>query len=367
MIIISISQHENISTLNRTFVHYYSILMKEREHKKVVAAITHGDVNGIGYEVILKALADSRLLDFCIPVIYGNSKAASYHRKTITASDYQLTLTRDLAQLKAGKVYIVNIVNDEIKIEFGKSDRVAGQLAHKALEDAISDINNGMADILVTAPINKSNIQSETYNFPGHTEFLAKKHKAEDYMMLMVSPEIRIGVVTGHIPITEVPGTLTKELIEKKIKILHHSLKTDFGISSPKIAVLGLNPHAGDNSLLGNEEKNTIEPAILKSFENHINAFGPFPADSFFSTSAYREFDAILAMYHDQGLIPFKIMAFEEGVNFTAGLPIVRTSPAHGTGFDIAGKNLASCNSFRNALLLGAEIFQNRLKAAEKK
>lgn len=341
--------------------------MKEREHKKVVAAITHGDVNGIGYEVILKALAEPRILDFCIPVIYGSSKAASYHRKTITASDYQLTLTRDITQLKSGKTYIVNIVNDEIKIEFGKSDRIAGQLAHKALEDAIADINSGLADILVTAPINKKNIQSDTYTFPGHTEFLAKKYKTEDYMMLMVGPTLRIGVVTGHIPIAQIPAVLTKELIEKKIKILHHSLKTDFGISSPKIAVLGLNPHAGDESLLGAEEKNVIEPAILKSFENHMNVFGPFPADSFFGTPAYREYDAILAMYHDQGLIPFKIMAFEEGVNFTAGLPVVRTSPAHGTGFDIAGKDIASCNSFRNALLLGVEIFQNRQKSESEK
>jgi 4-hydroxythreonine-4-phosphate dehydrogenase len=341
--------------------------MKEREHKKVVAAITHGDVNGIGYEVILKALAEPRILDFCIPVIYGNSKAASYHRKTITASDYQLTLTRDLTQLKAGKTYIVNIVNDEIKIEFGKSDKMAGQLAHKALEDAITDINAGLADILVTAPINKKNIQSNTYTFPGHTEFLAAKYKSEDYMMLMVGPTLRIGVATGHIPISQVSTVLTKELIGKKIKILHRSLKTDFGISSPKIAVLGLNPHAGDESLLGTEERDIIEPAIRKSFENHINVFGPFPADSFFGTSAYREFDAILAMYHDQGLIPFKIMAFEDGVNFTAGLPIVRTSPAHGTGFDIAGKNMASCNSFRNALLLGVEIFQNRQKLESEK
>jgi len=335
--------------------------MKEREHKKVVAAITHGDVNGIGYEVILKTLADSRMLDFCIPVIYGNSKAASYHRKTLSVSDYQLTLVRDLTQLKAGKPYIVNVINEEIKIEFGKSDPVAGQLAHKALEMAISDINAGQADILVTAPINKSNIQSATYHFPGHTEYLAEKCKTQDYMMLMISPNLRIGVVTGHVPLNKVSSELSIPLIEKKLAILNHSLKYDFGISNPKIAVLGLNPHAGDESLIGDEEKTIIEPAIRKAFENHINAFGPFPSDGFFGNTAFRNFDAVLAMYHDQAMIPFKVMAFEDGVNFTAGLPIIRTSPDHGTGYDIAGKNMASCSSFRNALILGVEIFHNRL------
>ncbi len=335
--------------------------MKEREHKKVVAAITHGDVNGIGYEVILKSLGDSRILDFCIPVIYGNSKAASYHRKTITVNDYQLTLIRDLSQLKAGKPYILNIINDEIKIEFGKSDRVAGQLAHKALEMAITDIQAGHADILVTAPINKSNIQSETYHFPGHTEYLAEKYASQDYMMIMVSPACRIGVVTGHIPLNQVSKSLSVELVEKKIKIMAESLRVDFGISNPKIAVLGLNPHAGDDGLIGQEEKDIIEPAIRKSFENHINVFGPFPADGFFGKGAFRKYDGILAMYHDQGLIPFKLLAFEDGVNFTAGLPLIRTSPAHGTGYDIAGKNAASCNSFTNALLLGVEIFRNRM------
>ena len=335
--------------------------MKEREHKKVVAAITHGDVNGIGYEVILKTLADSRILDFCIPVIFGNSKAASYHRKTLSVSDYQLTLMRDLTQLKSGKSYIINVVNEEIKIEFGKSDPIAGQMAHKALEMAISEINAGQADILVTAPINKSNIQSPTYQFPGHTEYLAEKYKTDDYMMLMVSPNLRIGVVTGHVPLNKVSSELSIPLIEKKLTILNHSLKCDFGISNPKIAVLGLNPHAGDESLIGDEEKTIIEPAIRNAFENRINAFGPFPSDGFFGATAFRNFDAVLAMYHDQALIPFKVMAFEDGVNFTAGLPIIRTSPDHGTGYDIAGKNKANCNSFRNALILGVEIYHNRL------
>ena len=336
--------------------------MKEREHNKAIAAITHGDVNGIGYEVILKTLADSRILDFCTPVIYGNSKAASYHRKTLSINDYQLNLIKDASQIKAGKPYIINIVNDEIKIDFGKSDQYAGKLAHMALEMAISDIKNKHADILVTAPINKSNIQSPSYHFPGHTEYLAEKYNTSDFMMLMISPNIRIGVVTGHLPVNKIASELSVPLIEKKISILNHSLKYDFGISNPRIAVLGLNPHSSDLGLIGDEEEKIIEPAIRKAFENHINAFGPFPADGFFGNATFRNYDAVLAMYHDQDMIPFKVMAFEDGVNYTAGLPIIRTSPDHGTGYDIAGKNKANSSSFRNALFLGVEIFNNRLK-----
>lgn len=335
-------------------------------NKKPVAAITHGDINGIGYEVILKALSDNRILDFCTPVIYGSSKAASYHRKAITVNDYQLTLARNLQQLNEGKTYVYNITNDEIKIEFGKSTAIAGQMAHKALEAAIADINAGIADILITAPINKNNIQSNSFNFSGHTEYLASKYNTKNFMMLMVSSQIRIGVVTGHIPLKNVADTISSKLIEEKLSILNDSLKVDFGISSPKIAVLGLNPHAGDNSLIGNEEKNIIEPAIRNAFEKGINAFGPFPADGFFASNSFRKYDATLAMYHDQGLIPFKLLSFEEGVNFTAGLPIIRTSPAHGTGYDIAGKDKASCDSFRNAIFLGVEIFKNRLKISNK-
>ena len=335
-------------------------MKSEKEHKHVIAAISHGDVNGIGYEVILKTLSDVRVNDFCIPVIYGNSKAASYHRKSLKVSDFMLTMVKDTRSLHAGKSYIYNITNDEIKIDFGKPDRVAGEMAHLALEKAIFDIDKGYADVLVTAPINKKTIQSDKYNFPGHTEYLASKYKAQDYIMMMLSQDLKIGVATGHIPIKDVSEALSKELILKKIELIDASLKRDFGVIKPRIAVLGLNPHSGDEGLLGTEDKKIISPAIQEAFDKKINAFGPFPADGFFGSLEYRKYDAVLAMYHDQGLIPFKMIAFDDGVNFTAGLPIVRTSPAHGTAYEIAGQDKASCSSFRNSLLTAVDIFKNR-------
>ncbi|PLW94562.1 MAG: 4-hydroxythreonine-4-phosphate dehydrogenase PdxA [Marinilabiliales bacterium] len=335
-------------------------MKSEKEHKHVVAAISHGDVNGIGYEVILKTLADKRVNEFCIPLIYGNSKAASYHRKTLKVSDYQLTMVKDPRSLHAGKSYIYNITNDEIKIDFGKPDRIAGEMAHLALEQATADHDKGYVDVLVTAPINKKTIQSENYKFPGHTEYLAQKYNVKDYIMMLLSPELRIGVVTGHIPLKDVSEALSKDLIMKKIEIIDASLRRDFGINKPRIAVLGLNPHSGDEGLLGTEDKKIISPAVQESFDKKINVFGPFPADGFFGSLDYRKYDAVLAMYHDQGLIPFKMVAFEEGVNYTAGLPLVRTSPAHGTAYEIAGQNQASCSSFRNALFMAVEIFRNR-------
>lgn len=335
-------------------------MKNEKEHKRVVVAISHGDVNGIGYEVILKALSDKRVNDFCIPLIYGNSKAASYHRKTLKVSDYQLTLTKDPRNLHVGKSYIFNITNDEIKIDFGKPDRIAGEMAHLALEKAIADHKKGYVDVLVTAPINKKTIQSKNYQFPGHTEYLAQKYNVQDYIMMMLSPELKIGVVTGHIPLKDVSKTLSKDLIMKKIEIVDASLRRDFGITKPRIAVLGLNPHSGDDGLLGIEDEKIISPAVRESFDKKINVFGPFSADGFFGSLEYRKYDAVLAMYHDQGLIPFKMLAFEEGVNYTAGLPLVRTSPAHGTAYEIAGQNKASCTSFRNALFTAVDIFKKR-------
>ena len=337
------------------------MLMKsDKEHKHIVAAITHGDVNGIGYEVILKTLSDTRINDFCIPLIYGNSKAASYHRKTLTLSDFVLTMVSDLKKLQAGKSYIYNINNSEIKINFGTADSYAGEMAHLALEEALADIENGLADVLVTAPINKKSIQSDKYKFPGHTEYLANKFAVKDYIMMMLAPELKVGVVTGHIPIKEVSSALNTELILKKIELISASLQRDFAILKPRIAVLGLNPHSGDDGLLGDEDKTIITPAIKQAFDKGINAFGPFPSDGFFGSLDYRKYDAVLAMYHDQGLIPFKMIAFDNGVNYTAGLPIVRTSPAHGTAYNIAGKNLASCTSFRKALFTAVDIYKNR-------
>lgn len=338
--------------------------MSEIDNKPVIG-ITHGDINSISYEIIIKALSDSRIFELLTPVVYGSSKVASYHRKMLNVSDFAFNLIKkaDLANPK--RANIININDQEVKIELGKSTAIAGELALLSLETATEDLKKGLIDVLVTAPINKQNIQSKEFHFPGHTEYLANKFGAEDYLMLMVSNSIRIGVVTGHIPLREVFNQLTEELLLHKINILHQSLIQDFGIRKPRIALLGVNPHASDNGLLGEEEARIIKPAIDKAFNSGMMVFGPYPADGFFGSSDFKKFDGILAMYHDQGMLPFKTLAFDSGVNYTAGLPIVRTSPAHGTAYDIAGKDEASAESFRAALYLATDIFYNRRQYAE--
>lgn len=331
----------------------------------VVIAISHGDVNGIGYEVIIKTLADSRILDFFTPIVYGSSKVASYYKKNLNIHDFNFHVIRSADQAVTGKANLVNIFNDEIKIELGQNTETAGQVALKSLETATDDLAKGIVDGLVTAPINKQNIQSDVFDFPGHTEYLTKKFGGDESLMLMVSNTIRIGVATGHIPLREVPLKITQEAIIKKLRIMNNSLYNDFGIRKPRIAVLGLNPHAGDKGLIGIEEQEVIIPAIRKAFDEGILAFGPFPADGFFGSSSFNNFDGILTMYHDQGLIPFKTLSFKSGVNFTAGLPIVRTSPAHGTAFDLAGKNMAHPDAFREAVYMAIDIIKNRKMNAE--
>ena len=333
--------------------------MSEKE-SRVKIGITHGDINGVGYEVIIKTFSDSRILDMCTPVLYGSSKVASYHKKMVTIPDYVFTNVKDAQSATARKFNILNIINEEVKIDIGKSTPVAGELALKALDIAVDDIKKGEIDALVTAPINKKNIQSEAFKFPGHTEYLTKKFGSEDSLMMMVCDRIRIGIVTSHLPLRDVPKTITKELLLKKINILNNSLKRDFGIRMPKIAVLALNPHAGDNGVNGSEDQDVVIPAINEAMQNGILCFGSYPADGFFGSSEFNNFDGVLALYHDQGLIPFKLMSFTEGVNFTAGLPYVRTSPAHGTGYEIAGKDVASSQSFRNAVYLACDILNNR-------
>jgi 4-hydroxythreonine-4-phosphate dehydrogenase len=254
----------------------------------------------------------------------------------------------------------VNVITQEIKVDLGQSTDTAGKAAFMALEAATVDLAEGLIDVLVTGPINKQNIQSKDFNFHGHTEYFAQKFKSDEFLMLMVSEQMRIGVITGHIPLREVPKQITEELLLKKIKIINHSLKQDFGISRPRIAILGLNPHAGDKGILGVEEETVIIPAIQKAFHQGILVFGPYPADGFFGTTNMKDFDGILAMYHDQGLIPFKSMSFQAGVNYTAGLPVIRTSPAHGTAFEIAGKNIASPESFREAIYTAIDVHKNR-------
>lgn len=322
--------------------------------------ITHGDVNGIGYEVILKTLEDQRICELFTPVVYGSSKVASYHKKAIDAGDIHFQLIRSAEQAVPGKPNLINITSNEIKIDLGESTETAGEVAFLALEMATEELKKGSIDALVTAPINKQNIQGDRFHFPGHTEYLASKFGVENHLMLMISNTLRIGVATGHIPLKKISGSITIESIYSKLKVMHHSLRVDFGIPKPKIAVLGLNPHAGDMGVIGEEEQAVIIPAIQKAFDEGILAFGPYPADGFFGSSAFSKFDAILAMYHDQGLIPFKNMSFNNGVNYTAGLPVIRTSPAHGTAYDIAGKNEASPDMFREAIYLAIDIVKNR-------
>lgn len=332
---------------------------------KIKLGITHGDVNGIGYEIIIKALADQRLLELCTPIVYGSSKVASFYKKMLNYNDFNLNLVKNAETAVNKRANIVNVNNDEIKIELGQSTELAGVMAAQALDLAVEDLKKEHIDVLVTAPINKSNIQSRTFNFPGHTEYLANKFNISNELMIMVSNNIRIGVVTGHIPLKDVSNKLSIELIMSKIRIMNQSLIQDFAITKPRIAILALNPHASDNGLLGKEEHDIIIPAVKKAMDERILAFGPYPADGFFGSENLKNFDGIIAMYHDQGLIPFKLMSFKEGVNFTAGLPIVRTSPAHGTAYEIAGKNEASPESLRQAIYLACDIFKNRLMHQE--
>ncbi len=337
---------------------------KQENNRKIRLGITHGDFNGISYEVIIKSLSDNRILDFFTPVIYGLSRVMSYNRKNMNLLDFNYNTIRDSGSIRNNKVNLISLTDEEVRIEYGKSSLEAGKFAHLALDRAVKDLKDSKINVVVTAPISKENIQSEDFNFPGHTEYFANQFEAKDYLMLMVSDNLKIGTVTGHIPIAEVASALSEELILSKIRILENSLKVDFGIDKPRIAILGLNPHAGENGTIGTEDKALITPAIINMKKNGSLVFGPFAADGFF-VSEYVKYDAILAMYHDQGLIPFKALAFESGVNYTAGLPYVRTSPAHGTAYDKAGKNVASPESFRSAMYLANDIYRNRLKHAE--
>jgi len=321
--------------------------------------ITQGDINGISYEIILKTLSDARVLSNITPIIYGSPKVLAYYKKAYN-NNLQTTTITSADKAKSRFVSVINCNSDEIKVEIGKSTEMAGLAAYQALEKAISDLKNNKIDILVTAPINKNNIQEAGFSFPGHTGYLAKEFINDGHLMILMNSVIKIGVVTEHIPISKVAETITKELILQKLEILNDSLKNDFLIRKPRIAVLSLNPHCGDKGVIGTDETDKIIPAINQAVENDILAFGPYSADGFFGSMEFKKFDAVLAMYHDQGLAPFKVIAFEDGVNYTAGLPIVRTSPAHGTAYDIAGQNLANEQSFRSALYTAIDIHNNR-------
>jgi 4-hydroxythreonine-4-phosphate dehydrogenase len=335
------------------------------KNNHIILGITQGDINGIGYEVIIKALSDPRMLELCTPIIYGSPKVAAYHKKVIEADAFNFNQVRSVDDIDLYKVNIVNCCDENIRVELGKVNPLAGEAAYLALEHAVNDLKQRKIDVLVTAPVNKESIQSNLFHFPGHTEYLAQHFGVADPLMLLISEGIKVGVVVGHAPLRKVPDLITKELIVSKLKTLHHSLIADFASTNPRIAVLGLNPHAGDNGLLGDEEQKIIIPAILEAENLGIIALGPFSADGFFGSGQQYKFDAVLAMYHDQGLAPFKALTFDRGVNFTAGLPVVRTSPGHGTAFNIAGENIASFESFQQAIYYAVDIFRNRITYEE--
>ncbi|MBP3762418.1 MAG: 4-hydroxythreonine-4-phosphate dehydrogenase PdxA [Bacteroidales bacterium] len=331
-----------------------------KDDKKIKVAITHGDINGVGYEVILKTFGDSRMFDLCTPVLYGSTKVASYHKNLLTLQqDLPFNAIHEAREAQEGKFNVVNLTQEEVKIDLGKSTDVAGQMSRESLNRACADLKGGSVDVLVTAPINKRNIQATDFDFPGHTEYLSHQFGSSS-LMLMVCDRIRIGIVTNHLALKDVPNAVTPALLSEKIRLMNESLKRDFCITIPKIAVLALDPHAGDNGVIGDFDMRVIKPVIDEAQSKGILAYGPFPSDGFFGSSEFNKFDGVLALYHDQGLIPFKLMSFTEGVNYTAGLPYVRTSPAHGTGYDIAGKDKASEQSFRSAVYLACNILRNR-------
>ena len=328
----------------------------------IKVGISHGDINGIGYEVILKTFSEPRMVEVCTPVIYGSAKIAGVHRKALDMQPVNLFQINNAADAAEGKVNIINVVGEEAKVELGQSTIIAGDAAFKALERAVADLKAGVIDVLVTAPINKDNIQRDDFHFPGHTEYLEERfgEDGSKSLMILAKDELRVALVTGHIPLKDIPEKVTKEKIITAATLFNTSLKRDFRVGRPRIAVLSLNPHAGENGLLGSEEKDIISPAIEELHEAKILCFGPYAADGFFGSSEFAKFDGILAMYHDQGLAPFKTIAMEEGINFTAGLPIIRTSPAHGTAYGLAGKNEASEESFRQAIYVAVDTFNNR-------
>lgn len=326
---------------------------------KPIIGISIGDINGVGLEVILKTFQHEQLINICTPVIYGSSKVVSYH-KNIVGIDFQFHAIRGLDQLVDDRVNVVNCWQDNVNITLGKATDQGGKYAIESLEWAVRDLKDGMIDALVTAPINKEAMQMANFPYPGHTEYLTHELGGNQSVMMLVNDSLRVALVTNHLPLRDIAAKITKDLILQKINILYESLRMDFGIDRPTIAVLGLNPHAGDGGLLGKEEEQIIRPAVVESKKSGKLVMGPFPADGFFGSGQHRKYDAVLAMYHDQGLVAFKTLSFGQGVNYTAGLSAIRTSPDHGTAYDLAGKNEADPTSFRQALFLAIDIARQR-------
>lgn len=330
------------------------------ENRKIRVAITQGDVNGIGCEVILKSFVDPTILEFCIPIVYGSPKVLAYHRKALDLPT-TFTIVNSASEAVDGHLNVVNCNDDEVKVELGKPTAEAGKAALDALEKAVAEYRKGLFDVLVTAPVNKSTIQSESFNFHGHTEYLEQRvGDGKKALMVLCSNDLRVALVTSHIALKDVAGIITRDLLKDKIVLFNETLKSDFAIPAPRIAVLALNPHAGDSGLLGSEESEVISPVVEETRKEGILCFGPFSCDGFWGSGSYTKFDGVLAMYHDQGLVPFKLLAMEEGVNYTAGLSLVRTSPDHGTAYDIAGKNEASEESFRSAIYMALDVLRHR-------
>ena len=328
--------------------------------ERIVVGITQGDVNGIGYEVILKTFEDPSMFEFCTPVVYGSPKVMTYHRKAID-SPTNFNVVDSARDAQADRLNVVNCNKEDVKVEFGMPTDESGQAAYEALERAVNEYREGKIDVLVTAPINKKTIHSDSFNFPGHTEYIeAKLGEGNKALMILMNSSMRVALATVHEPIAKVSSLLSKDLVKDKLRILNKSLRQDFGIEIPRIAVLALNPHASDDGLIGKEENEIIKPAIDEAAADKIQCFGPFSADGFFGSGEYRKFDAVLAMYHDQGLIPLKALDMDCGVNYTAGLPVVRTSPDHGTAYDIAGKGVASEASMREAIFAAIDIYRSR-------
>ena len=335
--------------------------MKKEEN--IIVGISIGDLNGIGGEIILKTFEDPRILEFCTPVIFASVKTISFLKNHFKIN-INFNGVNDIKQITPRKVNVFNVWNERVNIEFGKEDFKIGEFAIRSLEAATKNLKEGHIDVLVTAPLNKHNIQSEKFKFPGHTDYLARELDGKS-LMFMVTDSLRVGLLTDHVPVKDIANHITPQLIRDKIETVHYSLKSDFRISKPKIAVLGINPHTGDNGVIGVEDDTVLRPTLKAIKEEGKLVFGPYAADSFFGSDNYKNFDAVIASYHDQGLIPFKTLSFGQGVNYTAGLSRVRTSPDHGTAYEIAGKNKADNSSFKEAIFYAINIFQNRKEYAE--
>lgn len=329
-----------------------------QKEEKIVVGISIGDLNGIGGEIIIKTFEDSRILDFCTPIIYASNKTIAF-LKSHFKSNLNFNGIHKVEQALHGKLNVLNVWKDNVAINFGTEDKRIGEYAIKSFTKATSDLKNKKIDVLVTAPINKHNVQSENFNFPGHTDYLSQQLEGNG-LMFMITENLKVGLLTDHVPVSSVSSKITKELITSKIDTIYQTLIKDFGIRKPKIAVLGINPHTGDNGVIGKEDDDILRPTLLEIRKTGKLVFGPYSADSFFGSNNYKNFNAVVAAYHDQGLIPFKTLSFGQGVNFTAGLEGVRTSPDHGTAYEIAGKGQADNSSFKEAIFVGIQIFKNR-------